>query len=329
MNNLIIAILALLVIFTIPHVYLFAAEPTVVTHSNTKLKHVVYRCLEGDTCGGWGDRLKGILSLAMLARSQNLTFEVQHTNGFPIDRYFILNHTAYNADSALTVNCIDKGCQCVLDPFYKFTRNWAPVKTETIIFMTNADCTHYIVPRTETKAQLYASLLHPTPLLQEAFSRLPTIVMSGIHLRAGGGHDPVRVPRAQWEETVKAYHDCWINTMRMLGAQMIGIDIVIASDSEEMKNMLVKRDEYYFKCSVIKTSDFGEIGHVERKRTKDSDLRMLVEFELLRRSRVLLAAQSGFSAMAASVSTNRDMLVLDGATCMPLFSSFTTSAPIC
>jgi hypothetical protein len=136
---------------------------------------------------------------------------------------------------------------------------------------------------------------------------LPNIFpVIGMHIRVGGDrlNDAIRLKESDLPQIIKNYISCY--------HRVSSCTVLVATDNEFVYNSLKSALP-----NSIDTHHFGSIGHVERKRTPNSDIRMLIEFELLRRVQIFLRPHySGFSLMASKLSRNQQ-LILQGNTCEP------------
>jgi hypothetical protein len=241
---------------------------------------ITYLC-QG-VCGGLGDRLKGTMSIAKQAILRKRKFHIEHSLWSDYYSEGVIKWKIPPPPS-ITIDCIDQPCNCMFDFIEKHPN-------ENLKLRVNTDCGLL-------DWRFYEKVFIPGKWMPKEE------VFIGMHIRVGGKrlNDAQRLNEADLPRIIKNYVSCY--------HRLSSCKVVIATDNEFVYQSL--------KLAIpnsVGTHTFGSIGHVERYRTENSDIRMLIEFELLRNVQVLLRPPySGFSIVASKLS--RGQWIIQGDTC--------------
>ncbi|XP_069111166.1 uncharacterized protein [Argopecten irradians] len=281
-------------------------------------KYIVYDCSQANpgVCGGWSDRLSGILSTLVIAILTKRNFLIKHDKPCLLGDYLIptnLLDWRYNKSMLINKTFLYQDLSArkstTLRPYLRgkldvtsyfkhdvdFLRiNWdfteefrkRPTIGTEIPWMTKL---HYA----DIYRQLFMSLFKPSPLFSDALNkfrnkrRRPYIACA--HLRVGRNPNmPGDDPRSTLK--LNAVWD-YLNNLNKST-----YDFFVASDAEHVKNIARNR----FPTNIIDSP--GKITHIDQSNGNDPSagfLKQLLDFYTLLDCDVLITSVSGFSIFAA------------------------------
>lgn len=296
---------------------------TIVDPRATEARTVVFLAKDdGRSAGGWGDRLKGILTADALARATERTLIIDSTHGWKLHDFYEGNwHPIFwrKSKSVLHIDCLQKPCEECFVPFV--TSRWADIQShDDLVYRGNYDCVD----------RLRLLVDKPLPSASEAFQELfdrPKFQVPAAstvwHVRFGGTftvNGRRHVNRGQPEDNVvergrvdpgKAAEAYWACQRRMLRAYNLpDRRPFVALDVD---NAAVRK--------AFGDVEFGNgtMGHAEKH--PPAARRTHVEFEMMRRANVLLLDDSGMSFMAYKTRKSQHQIAYVGATCTRPFEN--------
>lgn len=293
---------------------------------NTFKGAVIVECIELDLCGGLGDRLKLIITGAALALLTNRVLIVNMKKDVDMEEYYQPNAIEWRPSKwnkfmskglKNLIPCVEYPCGCLVKGFLREMQN-EDIENQVTTIKANYDCLQMItrvdgiyerankfgmIEENVWQSKLFDAIFKPNKNLDEAINKMlvplgqdPTY---GLHVRIGGSelNDQVRTKDKNFDLSIGLYAKC-VYYMRSTFTEGSGnVTIFIAADNAKAISDLefLLSDEG---VSILTSKDIGALGHIERQHTENSDLRMFVDFEILRRSRYILVGDSGFSMMA-------------------------------
>jgi len=295
-------------------------------YEKTQYNYTITAVCENGVCGGLGDRLKNLLNVIAIGIVTQRNFRVSYTKDFDLETFYApttlpWNSVPVNSNVTTSINCIDKPCSCILTALSSNKHN--------IRLSANSDCVNFIIRsignennpllhEVDFRSYLFDRWFNKTVYFQSMLYDTFEGQTLAVHMRIGGGPDAVRLHPYYIEKTSRSYANCLTSIAPGMH------DLFVSSDSQ----LAISHLMYEIGCSknFIITNNIGQLGHVERLRTADSDARMFVDFELLRNASVILTAPSGFSTLAVLMRKHSNQIAVRGDTCEWTFNSFTTSS---
>ncbi|XP_060066967.1 uncharacterized protein LOC132547219 [Ylistrum balloti] len=281
-------------------------------------KFIVYECSKARkrVCGGWSDRISGILSTFVISLLTKRRLLIKHDEPCPLEDYLIpAQHFDWIYNETMLVNhtnsyhnFIDRSSENFRQ-YMNGTRDINSYFKQDVSFVQiNWDFTEEFRSRSHigreigwlTKLhyadmykQLFTLLFQPSPLLRDALNkqnlnhRRPKIACA--HVRIGRNPNmPSDHPRANpslevlWKYFDKLNKDEY--------------DFFIASDADHVKDVAKKR----YSANIIDTA--GKITHIDQPNKNDPRagfLKALLDFYTLVSCDSLIIPNSGFSILAA------------------------------
>lgn len=277
---------------------------------------------EGRSSGGWGDRLKGILTADALARATDRSFIIDSTHGWRLHDFYEGHwHPIYwrKSDSVLNVDCLQQTCEECFVPFV--VKRWAELRDyEDIVYKGNYDCVD----------RLRLLVATPLPSASQAYDELFDRPKFHIpfrstvwHVRFGGSFvvDGRRyVNKAQLQDNVvergrtepskvaSVYWACHRRVQDIYGLAHRTPFVALDVDHPKVR-------------AAFAGVEFGNgtMGHAEKN--PSAALRTHVEFEMMRRASMLLIDDSGLSYMAYKTRKSSYQIAYVGATCLRPFEN--------
>ncbi|XP_060076829.1 uncharacterized protein LOC132563779 [Ylistrum balloti] len=302
------------------------------TAADLKQKYIVYDCSKANSgvCGGWSDRLSGILSTLIMALLTNRRLLINHDKPCPLEDYLIPAHFDWRFNRSILLNRT-KSYQDLSarksEKLRKYLNGSLDINNyfhDDVSFLrVNWDFTNEFRKRPHignevawvTKlhyADMYKELFHfffkPSPLLGNALNELqkkyrkrPKIACA--HIRVGGNKNMPYDDRRPKIPT----DDVWKYFDKLNKSEY---DFFIASDANEMKNVAKNR----YPKNIIDTP--GKITHIDQKGRNDPRagfLKQFLDFFTLVKCDALILTNSGFGTFAAYLrETDSDLYCLKG-----------------
>ncbi|XP_033761877.1 uncharacterized protein LOC117343565 [Pecten maximus] len=293
-------------------------------------RYIVYDCSKAKegVCGGWSDRMSGILSTLVISLLTKRRFLIKHDKPcliedylIPADRFdwrfnksILLNKTSSYQDlSARKSTNLRKYLSGSLDinTYFEHDVNFVRMNWDfTEEFRKRRNIEDEIPWVTKLKyadmyKQLFNFLFTPSPLFAKALNEVksqrtrPKIACA--HLRVGGN------PTMPGDDRRKRLRvDLVWKHFKKLNKRIY--DIFIATDAEHVKRMAKKR----YPANIIDTP--GKITHIDQPNRNDPGvgfLKQLLDFYTLMNCDVLITSESGFSIFAAYLrDTDSDLYCL-------------------
>ncbi len=292
---------------------------------NTFKGAVIVECIELDLCGGLGDRLKLIMTGATLALLTNRVLIVNMKKDVDMEEYYQPNliewrpsqwNTFMSKNLKNLIPCTEYTCECLVKGFLREMQN-ENFENQVTTIKANYDCLQMItrvdgiykranelgmIEENVWQAKLFDAIFKPNKILNETINKVLGPLSKGpnygLHVRIGGAelNDQVRTKDKNFDLSIGLYARC-VYYMRSTFDTSANVTIFIAADNSKAINdlrFLLSGEG----VTILTSNDIGALGHIERHHTENSDLRMFVDFEILRRSRYILVGDSGFSMMA-------------------------------
>ena len=301
-------------------------------------KFIQFVCNPGDICGGWGDRVKGIMNVAALAMVTRRAFLVREFSvNVPLTRYYKPSPIQWDYQppgiASHTALCIDQACSC-LDRAMGLqnkdsTFNWLD-RQQLLIIHSNGQCYQHIPTISQLsnevnrihlvgnwQQRIYERYFKVTSEVTNAMTIVTglgegemiktNVPIIGIHVRSGlGKNDPTVRYSVPLETLLSSYMNCFDQLTRQFHVK--ASQVIVAADVDSVYQDLAKRVASRG-FTVIATSKLGDIGHIARDKAHSIGFvtRMHAEFELLRRSKYIIVGDSGFSKMAVLTRTHLEV----------------------
>ena len=276
-------------------------------------------------CEGWGDRIKGIFNVIMIALITKRAFLIGNatelTPGSTLDLFYgdpeVLDWSKVLEQKATNEwKCFRKFTQeCFTIPLANQTFD----KDDVVDITTNVD--HAFPMATEFPDFLKESPIDRVPFWKSMVMKLffptkpnfermvmsviPSIPVVGIHIRTG--HNDVPDRHRRYVEDVEAMVDRYMSCIRSVCFGAETFDVFAAADTPSTLMLLRNKLSELGITEIITADGLGKIGHnafVNGSTEEESlslAMRLMVDFEILRRVPVIMAARSGFSLMAHRV----------------------------
>jgi len=277
---------------------------------NPSRKYVRIEC--GGFCGGWGDRLKGMLNAIALGLLLDRAFIVDLMQaGLPLSEIYQPSPVKWNArlfgSKKLSIRCIDGHCGCLIDALKLTTEPNFLDQYDGIELISNQDCSGALMninmfaekrkqlgidSNPAWRGQLMDEYFKPTPALETLMHKF---FINGkwpeyaIHVRTGLiPGDPQR-----FTGRLDAWINSYVSCLEMLKPNVTDAPVFIAVDNQQALDQLVSKVTFNH-WKALTATGIGQLGHVERYQAGGNlALRMHAEFEVLRRVDTCLQDRQG------------------------------------
>lgn len=233
------------------------------------------------------------------------------------------------------IKCMDSSCTCLFDRFGEARKPSEvdilsgkgsfdiKMNTDCVAFMTRLGyfedkaIKYGMINENIWRAKLFKVLFKPSKFLEAKVREvmqvgiqqlqeknknyeIPLYPSYGIHVRIGGPalNDWPRVEEKDIADMLNNYVKCYKKMRKSYDStpQKQKVIVALLTDDQRVIDKITK--DLGREHIILTTAKVGQLGHVESQRTENSDLRMFVDFELMRRSKTMLIAPSGFSVVA-------------------------------
>jgi hypothetical protein len=283
--------------------------------------------------GGFGDRLRGLVTIFYQALLTNASFSIDWRSPFDLSRYFhlsncpipsgrqsfpivkrrIIDHWNYFLNEKYLDHIGEKNLRIETNSYH-----WTLLVRNPIFL----DYVHSLDLHSRTKEQLFqiafdSIFLSPTLHLQKAFDeflhRMGTESYLGVQLRFGGDLVKWIDPPRQSLDSI----DCYVHEVIRLCSQTNLKAIFLTGDSVQANQKFKDSFANAWKVShhgqgqgshdgiPVIYENIGEIAHIDRTPHVSSEavwLKSILDWWLLRHARVLVISRSGFGETAAWAS---------------------------
>lgn len=292
--------------------------------SNGTGKYIRWTC--SWWCFGWGDRIRGIMTVLTLAIIHKRAFvieldqvEVPLTALYREPSIHWSYSPEFNAES--NIECLTPGttCSCIHDKIMNASN------VDMLSIHTNQDCAGYFAPllpgwhtvkaRGDQRVIDYGIeevlnwkgilMQRVFPISTELEKYINETVPNGfdiaLHIRSGfiNGRDYIRFSDSP-QALAETYARCISKVVKELAPEhQMNPKIFIATDNATFQDHVLKAIAH-LNATAIDSSKIGGLGHVQQDISGGPNMiwRMMVDYEILRRAHYLLVAPSGFSTFA-------------------------------
>ncbi|XP_069141051.1 uncharacterized protein [Argopecten irradians] len=299
--------------------------PTVINSNN--IKYIVYDCSKTrpGACGGWADRMSGILSTCIISVLTKQPFLVNFDKPCTLQDYLVpatfewrYNASIFQRSNTAYHNLIDYRSKKIksfltgsqdINIFFSMGVNFIRMNWDfTESFRKRPNIGSEIpwltkLTYADIYKQMFDMLFKPSPLLDQALkeqyrTRRSRPKIACAHVRVGGNPTiPKDLKRKNKPlEILWQYFDTLNKTE---------YDLLISSDSEQVKDAGKKR----YRGNMIDT--VGKIIHIDRRSKTDPNegfLKMMLDFYTLITCDKLIITNSGFGILTAYVRQTDDGL---------------------
>ena len=265
-------------------------------------------------CYGWGDRIRGIITVLTLAIIHKRAFVIElnqvgvHLNELYNDSFIRWTHKPVFKNDTLVSYSYPKSCNFLREGVANAS------SSDMITVFSNLDCSGKFASLLpgwkDTDGGIEDVLNWRGVLMDKVFpltmklrlliiKTIPNGVDVGIHIRSGIINNRVgtNLDATRFHGTPDALAEIYTECLTKVhpGAAP---NVFIAADNATFQAEVTKRISSLAK--VVDSQWIGSLGHIQNQISGGKKMvwRMMVDFQILRRAKLLLVAPSGFSLVA-------------------------------
>ena len=282
-------------------------------------------------CEGWGDRLKAIFNLMVIGMITKRAFVLGNaanlTPDSTLDKFygnpeFLDWSRVIPLNGTYRLNCFrSSNFECLSKPI----QNGLLDKHEVVDLTSNMDHSFWVAQvfpdfLKETrmdkipfwKSMVMQRFFPTTSLLEETVTKIiPSIPTMGMHIRTGWIKNDAARHRGDLPKLINDYVSC---VSKLCFGETF--PLFVTTDHQGAMDMLIHKLRKIGVYHIITAEGMGELGHNSRDPGHANlALRLMVEFEVLRRVPLIMVANSGFSLMAHRVRYHPQAIAITGKSC--------------
>lgn len=292
---------------------------------NYRTKYIIYYCVGPRTCGGWGDRQLGIVSVYLMALAMGRRFGIMISKPCEISAFLRPNKVNWEIDSSQLLSLEDRYLYLIGNKEYIPLLQWADLNalyTEDVLYVTtNYDYTHALKKNVRYREQLHWTLhLSREALFAKVMKllfRFNTVLQSQLNsffavntpkpdmqlvcAQIRIGRNP-SMPSDEPRNTMADLQVVWDFLHKYNNSHKFRI--FVTTDSEEVRTIAAEKFSPQFVYNP------GEIIHVDKpyygeNNVCDSVMKVIMDQFILTKCDTLLVSRSFFGENAAIMRKNK------------------------